>query len=322
MIRIMDVEPNGTPRIVENADHVAPPQGETLRWIDIELRDSTELDLLARHFGFHPLTIEDCANFDQRPKHEDYDNYVFIVTHGFEMQEEPAEELRTLELHSFLAPGFLVTVHDAHLPPIDFVWDRIKGDGAIARRGTDFIRYLIADAMVELLFPLVDRLATRVEDIEDRLLRGQNSHNPLEEILNVKRQFVEFRKLLSPQRNVMAHLCRPEGKFVSEKTAFYFRDVHDHLLRISEAVEVNRELLESVLAGYQWTISQHTSNVVKRLTILSAIFLPLTFITGFFGQNFEGIPFESQPLLLLMLITCALLPAVMLWLFFQSKWFR
>ena len=322
MYRVMEIDGVHSPELTSGEEAVAPPPEGEWRWIDLQRENDAELALLAERFHFHPLTIEDCANFNQRPKYENYDGYLFIVMHGFDFDPRPGEDLKALELHSFLGKNYIVTVHDEPLPTLNAVWDRLLSDPITARRGVDFIRYLIADAMVDALFPLVDQLANRVEEIEDRLLAGAAHSGTLEEILDLKREFVALRKVLSPQRSVLAQLTRREDEFVSERTAFYFRDVHDHMLRISESIETNRELLESVLAAYQWNVSQRTNEIVKRLTILSAVFLPLTFITGFFGQNFEAFPFESRGLFAVMLASCIAVPVGMLWLFTRGRWFR
>ncbi len=287
----------------------------------MERPGEVELKLLSQRFGFHPLAIEDCAQFDERPKFEDYDDHIFVVTHGFELRPEGTTEPHLLELHTFLGRNYLVTVHDGPLQPLNKVWERLETDGTAARRGVDFIRYLIADAMVDAFFPVVDHLASQIEEFEDALLGRYPSHNTFEDILQLKRLLVSLRRVLPPQRNVLAQLAKREGGHISDKTAPYFRDVYDHLLRINESVEANRDLLGHVLDAYQRTISQRTNEIMKRLTILSAIFLPLTFITGFFGQNFEGLPFGSTELMLLMLISCAVVPAGMLWFFLRSRWF-
>ena len=322
MYRVMLIDRTQLPTVVSGEEAVAPPLEGEWRWIDLQRDNDTDLALLAERFRFHPLTIEDCAHFNQRPKYETYDGYLFIVMHGFEFDPRPDEALKAAELHTFLGNNYLITVHDEPLPSLDEVWNRLLSDPISARRGVDFIRYLIADAMVDALFPLVDQLANRVEEIEDALLGGAARTGTLEEILDLKRHFVALRKVLSPQRSVLAQLTRREDEFVSERTAFYFRDVHDHMLRIAESIEANRELLESVLAAYQWNVSQRTNEIVKRLTILSAVFLPLTFITGFFGQNFDALPFESKGLLAAMLVSCIAVPIGMLWLFTRGKWFK
>lgn len=321
--RVLEFGPTGVTEFTEDEDydHVAPPPEGYLRWIDLEDQDEAQLAVLAERFGFHPLAIEDCLHFDQRPKLEHYDGYLFLVMHGFELISEPEEELRSLELHTFLGDRYLITVHTEPLPPLNSVWNRLKANGAMARRGPDFIRYLVADATIDTFFPLMDHLTAEIEEIEDALLGHSPQPSTLESILRLKRLLVTLRKVLSPQRDVLARLARPGEEYVADKTALYFRDVYDHLLRISESVEANRELLASVLDAYLWSASQRTSEIMKRLTVLSAIFLPLTFITGFFGQNFERMPFGSNWLFAAMLASCAVVPAGMLFFFLRSKWF-
>lgn len=320
-IRILEIYESEKPRLLTGKDHIAPPPDGVLRWIDIERPSDVELSLLSDQFGFHPLAIEDCAHFDQRPKLEDYHDHIFLVTHGFELPPVPNPEPRLLELHTFLAKRYLVTVHDESLVPLNGVRERLQSDPSAGRRGTDFIRYLIADAMVDAFFPVVDQFASRIEELEDALLNRGSDRNTLREILQLKRLLVSLRRVLPAQRDVLAQLAKRERGHVSDKTAPYFRDVYDHLLRINESVEANRELLGNLLDAYHWTISQRTNEIVKRLTIVSAVFLPLTFITGFFGQNFEALPFGSTRLMLAMLVSCVAVPIGMLYFFLRSRWF-
>jgi len=320
-MRVLEIYESDKPRILTGKEYVAPPPDGVLRWIDIDCPSDVELSLLSEQFGFHPLAIEDCAHFDQRPKLEDYDDHIFLVTHGFELPPVIDPGPRLLELHTFLAKRYLVTVHDEAIVPLNSVWERLQSDQSAGRRGTDFIRYLIADAMVDAFFPVVDQFASRIEELEDALLNRGSDDNTLKEILQLKRLLVSLRRVLPAQRDVLAQLAKREGGHISDKTVPYFRDVYDHLLRISESVEGNRELLGNLLDAYHWTISQRTNEIVKRLTIVSAVFLPLTFITGFFGQNFEALPFGSTRLMLAMLVSCVVVPAGMLYFFLRSKWF-
>ncbi|MEX2016494.1 MAG: CorA family divalent cation transporter, partial [Candidatus Hydrogenedentales bacterium] len=183
MYRIMQIDAINPPQVLLDTDAIAPPPEGVLRWIDLGRQHDEELALLGQRFNFHPLTIEDCANFNQRPKYENYDGYLFIVMHGFEFGPQPEEALEAHELHSFLGKNFLVTVHDESIGPLNAVWDRLLTDPTTARRGVDFIRYLIADAMADALFPLVDQLANQVEEIEDALLAHAAGESALEEIL-------------------------------------------------------------------------------------------------------------------------------------------
>lgn len=321
MFRILQIDDYGTRQIVTGAEHVAPPSSGSLCWIDLQRPDDRDLQLLREQFGFHALAIEDCAHFDQRPKLEDYGDHLFLVTHGFELREDNSVGQQPLELHTFLGRDYLVTVHDEQLRPLNDVWDRLANGPASAMLGVDFIRYLIADAMVDAYFPVVDYLAGRIEELEDALITSGSRGTPLGEILQTKRLLVSLRRVLPAQRDVLLQLSKRDSRHISGKTLPYYRDVYDHLLRILESVEANRELLGNVLDAYQWTVSQRTNEIVKRLTLVSAVFLPLTFITGFFGQNFAGLPFDSHGWMLAMLISCAAVPVAMLWFFLRSKWF-
>jgi magnesium transporter len=321
MFRSLEFNGHDAPRLLCESDVVGPPSNGSSLWVDIEKPTLDELKILEDRFGFHPLSIEDCTHFDQRPKLEDYDDHLFVVTHGFELNNEESGEPEPQELHSFLGAHYLVTVHDGPIQSLNNVWNRLEHDASAGKRGTDFIRYLIADAMVDAFFPLIDLIANQIEEIEDTLLDHGASHSTLRDILRIKRLLVSLRRVLPPQRDVLAQLAKREGGYISSKTAPYYRDVYDHLLRINESLEANRELLGNVLDAFQWTVSQRTNDVVKRLTIVSVIFLPLTFITGFFGQNFESLPFHSTGLMLFMLVCCAVVPVAMLWFFLRSKWF-
>jgi magnesium transporter len=319
MFRVLDVAPEGSPAICEGEAQVAPPPPGTVRWIDLEAQDEAQLLLLQARFGFHPLTIEDCAHFDQRAKLEEYGDYLFIVSHGMTTTDAKPPELEVHEVHAFLGPRYLVTVHERPIPALEAVWKRCAGDAALTRRGADFVYYLVADALVDMNFPLLDRLADEIEDLEDRVV-GAARRADLHHIFALKRALVQIRKVLSPQRDVFGLLAKRGGSVVAEKTTLYFRDLYDHLVRLTESVETSRDLLGNALDAYLTTISNRTNEIMKRLTIMSAIFLPLTFVTGFFGQNFQHLPFGSDALMYSMIAACIGLPAAMLYWFYKSRW--
>jgi magnesium transporter len=320
MFRVLDVSPDGLATVHDGDERVAPPPEGVLRWIDLQKQDTSQLAVLAERFKFHPLTIEDCAHFDQRPKMEPYGEYLFLVTHGFKLTSSNTEPLETLELHTFLGKRYLVTIHAEPIPSLDAVWNRLQHDGTLAQKGVDFISYLVTDAIVDSYFPLLDDIATQVEDVEDQVL-GRSSDVKLEDIFRLKRLLVQLRKVLSPQRDVFALLAKRGEGWIDERTALYYRDVYDHVLRLHEWVEATRDLLGNALDAFLWSASQRTNEIMKRLTLLSAIFMPLTFITGFWGQNFEGLPFQSILMMSVMLVSCVVVPAGMLYFFMRSKWF-
>ena len=320
MFRILDVHEDGLSVVCAGLANVAPPAAGDIRWIDLVEQDADKLRVLAERFRFHPLAIEDCLHFDQRPKLESYSDHMFLVIHGFRVNGDKALTSAAVELHIFLGHGFLVTVHESPLPELDAVWNRLAQDGSLLRRGADYVCYLIADALIDGYFPVVDGIMAKIDQLEDRVLDVSEEVN-LQEILDLKRLLVEMRRVLSPQRDVLALLAKHGEGWIEEHTAIYFRDVYDHVLRLHETVESAREMVANTRDAYLWSASQRTNEIMKRLTILSAIFLPLTFLTGFFGQNFEDMPFGNYGLMIGMLVSCILVPAGMIYYFVKSKWF-
>ncbi len=319
MYRVLDIDTAGRATETTGESRVGPPPDGVVRWIDLEKQDAAQLALLAERFGFHPLTIEDCAHFNQRPKVDEYPDYLFIVSHGFLLGPSPECELTAMELHTFLGARYVVTVHDEKIAALDTVWQRLKTEKGA--HGADFICYLIADGVVDMYFPLVDSVTDEVEDLEESILEGPHTRETLARIFRLKRVLVRLRKVVGPQRDVFAHLSKRSDGPIGERASLYFRDVHDHVFRISEALEAARDLLGNALDAHLWAGSQRTNEIMKRLTLLSAFFMPLTFITGFFGQNFASMPFESKLMFGGMLASCAIVPVTMLYFFQRSRWF-
>jgi magnesium transporter len=319
-VRILDLQP-GKPAVESNspADMAPPPHGIT-RWIDIKEQSEAEMEVLGLRFPFHHLTLEDCLHFDQRPKVEEYDDYLFVVLHAFACPDDSCAA-EPAEVHFFLGShNYLITVHTADIPGIDAVWKRALSDTGLGARGADFLLYLVSDAIVDANFPILDRISETLEAIEDSVLERQSPED-LTRIFELKRTLVLMRKVLSPERDVFAVLSKRGDPRISERTAFYFRDVYDHLVRIYESIDTGRDLLGNALDAYLSMTSNRTNEIMKRLTLLSAVFLPLTFITGFFGQNFEHLPFHSDALMYAMVACCVAIPTVMVAVFRRSGWF-
>lgn len=321
MFRLIESKPSEALRVYESDAHIAPPEEESaFCWFDLTAPSEQDLQLLGARFGFHPLALEDCAHADQRPKSEEYGDYLFIVCQGFECADAHVEEMKWYELHAFLGKNFLITVHDGSIPGLEQVWKRVAGDAALIRRGVDFVYYLVVDRMVDDNFPVLDRVAEEIERLEDAVLQHPDKED-LSRIFALKSCLVLMRKVLSPQRDVMALLARRGDTRISERTALYFRDVYDHLARTVESIESNRDLLGNALDAYLSAQGQRTNEIMKTLAIISAVFMPLTFITGFFGQNFEHLPFGSEPLMWGSIITMLFLPVALLWWFRIRRWF-
>jgi magnesium transporter len=324
MFRILEVGPSGAVETHDDATRIGPPVEGFLYWIDLSAQDDAQLELLQKAFNFHPLAIEDCLHFDQRPKVEEYDGYLFIVTQGFVCLGGSIENLKILELHTFLGPNFLVTVHSEGIDALDSVWKRAAGDPATLRRAVDFVYYLIADRMVDGNFPILDLVTEELETLEEEILSSSQREH-LTRIFELKHQLVNMRKVMSPQRDVLAALTKLDNPHISERSMHYFRDVYDHLMRINESIEANRDLLGNALEAYLSSVSQRTNEIMKYLTIMSAVFLPLAFVVGFFGQNFQqlvGISgwMQSASMMWVMIALCLGIPFGMVVWFRRKRW--
>lgn len=324
MLRVLELPTDGAPSQHDDRERLHPPPDGTRRWIDLEGEGDEQRDLLEilrQRFGLHPLAIEDCISFDQRPKLEEYDDHLFVVTHAVRLLRDAAgvERAEALEVHAFLGDSWLITVHVERVEALESAWSRASSEASVGRRGVDFLYYLVSSACVDAAFPVLDHLVERLEEVEDVVL-----HRPrpvdLSRILELKRMLIAVRRIVTPQRDVFAALERRDEPQISGRTRPYFRDVHDHLVRMGEQLEASRTQLNDALDAYLTAVSNRTNEIMKRLTILSAIFLPLTFLTGFFGQNFTGLPFHSGVWLGVMLASCALVPVGMVSFFMWRRW--
>ncbi len=293
MRRIVDFDANGLPR-VSTTDPFGPAPGEgAWRWIDLEAPTAEELKAVGEAYGFHPVALEDCATFDRRPKLEQYDEHLFVVIHALSDADEQAD-VELSELHSFLRTGLLVTVHDDKIAMLDSLFTRLSEDPLAHKRGAFFAHYQLCEMVVRAIFPIVEGLLERVETVEEQLLE-QAVDGTLNEAHAIRRKVVTLRRVLSPLREVFSGLSKAEDGLVGRKTALYYRGVLDEVLHLSELLESAREHLSNLREAYSNEVSQRTNNVIQRLTVFSVVFLPLSFLSGFFGQNFESLPFHSRP---------------------------
>ncbi|MFZ5892017.1 MAG: magnesium/cobalt transporter CorA [Myxococcota bacterium] len=315
VLRVFEV-PRGGPAIERSDVAIRAPREGELFWIDVQEPTREQLERLREPFGLHPLAIDDCLTLDQRPKLEEYRGHVFVVVHELSLD---GEELEGREIHTFLGANFLITVRDHPCRRIDELVQRVLDATDLHERGPAFIYYLLADAVASHNALTLDVLTEAIDGVEEQVLEGKNQ-SMLPNMFALKRSLGAARRALSPQRDLFAALSRLESVWVGERTAFYFRDVYDKLARAVETLESNRDLLGNVLEAHFSVVAQRTNEIVKRLTILSAIFLPLTFITGFFGQNFDHLPFHSVTFMWVALACCVLVPPTMLFWFWRRRW--
>ena len=250
-------------------------------WLNIHRPETDDFEILRDVFKFHPLAVEDSEQFGQRAKLDEYDDFVFLVVYGAAPDDD-----RLVEVHAFYSERFLVTVHRDDCPAFAEIRRRYEKRAAPIEQPS-LLLYRIVDGLVDSFFPILADFDDRIDELENAIfLRADDAQ--LQEIFRMKRLLVGMRKAVTPQRDAFAALIGQIGTlpgFVAEDER-YFRDVYDHLIRISDLIDSYRDLLSGAMDVYLSTVSNRLNSVMKQLTIIATIFLPLSWITGFFGQNF------------------------------------
>jgi magnesium transporter len=250
-------------------------------WLDLDRPDSADFEILRDVFKFHPLAVEDSEHFDQWAKIDEYDDFVFLVVYGAVPDDD-----RPVEVHCFYSERFLVTVHRDDCPAFAEIRKRYAKRRAPIDRPS-LLLYRIIDGLVDSFFPILADFDDRIDDLENAIFTKAEDKQ-LQEIFKMKRLLVGMRKAVTPQRDAFASLMGGvadlPGK--AEEDDRYFRDVYDHLIRISDLIDSYRDLLTGAMDVYLSTVSNRLNSVMKQLAVIATIFLPLSWITGFFGQNF------------------------------------
>ena len=254
-------------------------------WLDLDGLDADGATVLRDDFGFHPLAVEDAEHFGQRPKVDDYDGFTYLVVHG---TRADAREAATTEVHVFHAASHVVTVSRGAGDLLEAVRERLGRHRATAGSSPGVaVLYLVVDELVDSYFPVLAQLDDRIDALEDAILK-QPTEAQLGELFDMKRTLVALRKVVTPERDMFARLLSGvsivEGMTPEDER--YFRDLYDHLIRISDLVDSYRDLLTGAMDTHLSTVSNRLNVVMKQLTIIATVFLPLSFLTGFFGQNF------------------------------------
>lgn len=315
MYRVLDVAPGGAPRLSLDEGALAPPPADTIRWVDIIEPDPATMDLLRHRFGFDTLSLNDCVETGTQSKLIEHDGYQFIVIHAFTKDPVDPLAIQVHEIHAFLGERFLVTVHDNPVPAQDEIFRRAERDPSILTRGPDWALYLAADAMVEAAEPLVNDLRGELDELDRAIIEEQRTID-LAIPFRIKRVALAMRRVLRPLRDTLVSVERRTDERFTPRTRAYLRDLTARVVRLVELVEETREVALGVVSGFQALESSKINTVMKRLTVFSAVFLPLSFIVGFWGQNFEHLPYDSDLWLAVMLISLIVVPLGLL------EWFR
>jgi magnesium transporter len=305
-----DVSPDRISELIDDPEAVV--------WVDMMDPGLEELRCLKEEFQFHPLSLEDVARHHQRPKVEVYPMYYYMVVYTLAYPDSDTA-IRIDELDIFLGPNYMVTVHDHELAEVNDTWDRWLRKADVGGSNVGSLLYLLADNIVDQYFPVIDVLAERIEDLEARIFERFDT-SALESIFQLKKDLLALRRVIAPERDVFNVLLRRDPPILAPETVVYFQDVYDHTLRVLDSVDTYRELLSSALDAFLSVQSNKLNEVMRRLTIISTIFLPLTFLTGFFGMNFEHLPFASEPVMWVALAIMVLMPMMMVVYFRWKGW--
>lgn len=263
---------------------------ESIIWINvIGLHDTDLINQIASHYHIHPLVIEDILNTDQRLKVEEYDNFVFLTLKHIRWNAKK-EEFNTEQVSFVFGPGFLLSFQERKNSVFESIQERLqRGKNRLREHGSDYLAYSLLDAIIDEYFLVLESVGERIENIEEIIIAyptPENSHA----LYHLKRQMFLFRKNVWPLRDMVNNLLRADGKLVTHFTTFYLRDVYDHTMQVIDAVETFRDMLSNILDAYLSSLTNRMNEVMKVLAIISTIFIPLTFITGLYGMNFEVMP--------------------------------
>lgn len=290
-------------------------------WVRAHDAEPATLTEVADVFGIHSLAIEDVRN-NVRPKTEEFDGYTFVLLKAATLTKGDRpfdEEVRDDPVGVFIGPDWVVTLSTEPIPAVDRVWDAVaRGDERLLQRGPDFTAYRVLDVVVDGYFDLLDGIETAIETIEEEVLVS-TSIDTLERINGVRRDLLSFRKVVWPAREAVGVLARGDPEQVAPETEKYFRDVYDHLVQVVDLTETYRDLTSSARDIYLNTVSQSTNEVMKRLTVIAVVFLPLTFVAGLFGMNFERMPELGWPFAYQAALLGMALVAVVLILYFRDQ---
>ena len=259
-------------------------------WINIDgLHEIDIIEKIGHRFDIHPLTLEDIVNTGQRPKAEDYDDYIFIV---FKMlfYDDANTHITSEQVSLILESHYLISFQEKEGDVFNFVRERIrKAKGRIRKSGPDYLTYALIDATVDHYFFILEKVGEKLEQIEEELLENPQPQT-LQSIHSLKREMIYFRKQVWPIRELLNHLMHEESQLVQESSHIFFRDIYDHTIQVIDSIESMRDVLTGMLDLYLSTLSNKMNEVMKVLTIMATIFIPLTFVAGIYGMNFKFMP--------------------------------
>lgn len=293
----------------------------TITWINIDgVHEIKVIEEIGKLFNLHSLILEDIVDTDQRPKIKDFRDYIFIILKMLYCDKK-SNEMKVEQVSLILGKNYVISFQEREGDVFDFIRDRIRNNiGRIRKLGADYLVYSLMDAIVDNYFTIIEKLDEEIENLEDKVISQQNPAN-VQAIHKLKRDLIFLRKSVWPLREVISILERGESPLVLESTNLYLRDVYGHTIQVMDTVESLRDIISGILDIYLSSINTRMNEIMKVLTIIATIFIPLTFITGIYGMNFQYMPeikwFWGYPLILSVMLIIGI---VMVIFFKRKKW--
>ncbi len=294
---------------------------DLIRWINIKGIKQTELiEKLGKGFELHPLVLEDIVNPHQRPKYEDYENYIYIIIQRL-FWNENKDDFKIEQISLILGPKYVISIQEQETALFLPILDRIKAHkGRIRNMGADYLLYSLVDVIIDNYFIVQEIIGEFIEEIEDKLI-SKPEIETLQSIYMLKRQVIDLRKSVWPLRNVINSFQREENELITNSLQIYLRDVYDHIFRITDSLENYRDIISGMLDMYISSVSNKMNEIMKLLTIISTIFIPLSFLVGLYGMNFVFMPELHSPFgYPVLLIVMVIITLVMIYYFRRKKW--
>lgn len=259
-------------------------------WVDMEAPTEADEQVLLDVFQFHPLTVEDCRENRHYPKIEEFDGYLYFIVHGVRA-DTSSDRFNTIELDGFLGPNYVITYHHDYFRSITNVKQLLHNTPVACQRGAAFLLHQILDHVVDYYSPVLDDFDRRIDQIESDIFSLNRPNNQiLAEIMDIKRSVLRLRRISGKQMDILHRMSRGEFALIPDEMRPFYRDVYDHLVRVVDLAENYRDLISGSLEAYLSVVSNRMNEIMKVLTIFSATMLPLTFIAGVYGMNFDHMP--------------------------------
>ncbi len=290
-------------------------------WVDMPSPTVDDENVLLNIFHFHPLTVEDCRENRHYPKIEEFPDYIYFIVHGVRA-DTSSDRFNTIELDGFLGPNYVITYHHDEFRSINAVKQLIRTSPIACKRGAGYLLHQILDRIVDYYSPVIDDFDNRIDELEARIFVGKSSNNEmLSEIMNIKRSVLRLRRISVKQLDILLRISRGEFDLIPQSLLPFYRDIYDHLVRVADLAESYRDLITGLLDAHLSVVSNRLNEVMKVLTIFSAIMLPLTFIVGIYGMNFDNMPeLHSRYGYFVTLAVMATVASGMLLFFWNKGW--